>query len=497
MEARSRRSAAVQHNNNEFIEEDGLAGPNGPSDSNLLSPPHAVTSGADSLLVLPLDHSDSEAYSDRLPTKRKMSDFNLPAEANGASASSSDSKDHGGEKEVSLTFLYFMITCYAFSYHMSFPIFPYMVAKFRGGDARDGQLAFGAFRSFNQTLQLIGSLLAGSLVDRIGCKNVILLSFAASVACYVLLALATNLTTLYLSQLPALLQHVLLASRGFVSFAVPSERRSIAFGRLATSYGIGAVIGPAVGGVLGKWSFSLPAVVSAVTCLLAGLAVLEFLPDIHSKANKEKAEQLKRDLLPPPTPIRAYLDLLKNPRLSSILLLKLFFLLAVSLHSATVQMVSGPRFGMDTAAAGALMSASAVMATVSQGLLVRPILAVLAPAEVTILAAFVLAPSYISLGYLSKPWHLYVLTAPITIVSTLQNLVSAQEAVDAAPASGRGSYIGLEQALASGGRMIAPAAAAWIVGRGGVEGCGYTAAALVITGVVVWRFNRRRNGKAV
>jgi predicted MFS family arabinose efflux permease len=375
---------------------------------------------------------------------------------------------------------------------MSFPIYPYMVSKFRGGDPREGQLAFGAFRSFNQTLQLIGSLLAGSLVDKIGCKNVILVSFAASVACYVLLAVAFDLPSMYVSQLPALFQHVLLASRGFVSFAVPADQRSISFGRLATSYGVGAIAGPAVGGLLGKYSFSLPAAVSAITCLVAGLAVFRFLPDIHASASRQK--EVKDDLLPPPTALSSYLGLLKDPKLTTILLMKLFFLLAVSLHSSTIQMVSGPVFGMDTAAAGGLMSFSAILGTVSQAILVRPALAVFAPSSLTLLAAAILAPSYGTLGGLTAGWQLYLLAVPVSIANTVQNLVSAQVAVELAPASGRGSYIGLEQALASGGRMLAPTLAGWVLKNGGLKGVGIASAGLVGGGVLaqIWGSRRKR-----
>lgn len=399
-------------------------------------------------------------------------------------------QDHP-EATKSLRFIYLMIAVYAASYHMSFPIYPFLVAKFRDGTMVENQLAFGAFRSFNQTLQLIGSLVAGSLVDRIGCKNVILLSFVASVFCYILLALAKDLPTLYLSQFPALFQHVLLGSRGYVSFAVTGDKRSVAFGRLGTSYGLGAVIGPALGGILGKTSFSLPAVVSASACLLAGLAVYHGLPDIHYSATAQKVAELKFRMMPPPSPLTAYLDLLRNSRVASILLLKTFFLISVSLFGAATQMTAGPVFGMDTATSGWLMSYSSTLGIIAQSLLVGPVLKVLSPQSTTLGATIVLVPCYLLLGSLSLPWHLYAITTPLTPVHMLHAMISAQEAVDAAPASGRGSYIGLEQALGSGARMLAPAAAGYVLARSGLGGIGLVCAGMVFLGLLAQRITGR------
>ncbi|KAI9005032.1 major facilitator superfamily domain-containing protein [Hyaloraphidium curvatum] len=398
-------------------------------------------------------------------------------------------------KERTLLSVYAFIAVYAASYHMSFPIYPFLVAKYAGGSVADGQRAFGAWKSFNQTLQLLGSLVAGSLVDRMGCKHVIELSFAASFACYALLAAAMDLPTLYASQFPALLQHVLLASRAYVSFLVTNEERTVAFGRLAMSYGIGAVVGPAIGGVLGKTSFALPGVVSAGACLATGIVVSRTLPDIHAAATQQKIDSLKAEIMPDTSALGSYARLFTSPTVAPILLNKLFFSVAVALFNAAVSMVSGPLFGMDTASSGFLMSYLGICSILSQAVLVQPAVRLFSPHSITLISGAVLVPLYILFAFSSSAPHLYLLSTPIVVFNMLQGLVSTQEAVAVAPASLRGSLIGADQALGSGGRMLAPWMASVLLSVAGLGGVGGASAAFVGLGLVGMVFVRRPQAK--
>lgn len=377
-------------------------------------------------------------------------------------SSSTESVATAGQSR--LLFLNLVIVLYATAYHLSFPLFPFMITKFVNGDIKAGQNQFGLFRSFNQTLQLLGSLLAGSLVDFVGCKNVILISFASSVVIYALQASATNLTLLWIAQLPALFQHVLLGSRGYVSFAVDGVERSVAFGRLSTSYAIGATIGPALGGLIGTSSFALPGLVSLGLSLTSGILIYFFLPDIYVHATKQKVESLKAELLPQPT--SSYFRLLTNRSVTPFLILKAFFLFTFSLFNATLSMTMAPRFGMDTAQAGFLMSYLSIVQIVTQMFLVKPALNIFAAPTMTLISAAFLAPTYLLFAASSKPWQLFAISTPIVSLQIVQALVSTQEAVSVTPASLRGSYIGAEQALGSAARMVAPGLAAGLLGGG-------------------------------
>merc|ERR1711871_538153 len=149
-----------------------------------------------------------------------------------------------------LVITYLNISLYALCFQCQRPIEPFLIEKLAGGD--DSKTAYGQLQSFFSMVQTFGSPLVGVLLDRLGAKKGFILVFTGSALSYGLLASATSMPLLYLSKVPALLQHAFLVAQTLVSVSVPAEHRAQALGLLMTSYTIGATIGPFVGGLVGS-----------------------------------------------------------------------------------------------------------------------------------------------------------------------------------------------------------------------------------------------------
>ena len=103
-----------------------------------------------------------------------------------------------------LLVVYVNLAMYAFCFQMQQPVLPATVKELVVGD--DSTQAWAQLQSWFGIMQLGGGLVSGVLSDRFGSKNLLLLSFASSALCYLLQAKATDMSMLYISQVPTLFQ---------------------------------------------------------------------------------------------------------------------------------------------------------------------------------------------------------------------------------------------------------------------------------------------------
>jgi MFS transporter, DHA1 family, tetracycline resistance protein len=139
------------------------------------------------------------------------------------------------------------------------PVLPLLVKRLAGGDTIEAAEAVGLFAAAWASMQLIFAPLLGVLSDRFGRRPVVLIAMLQLSADYVVMALAPTLAWLFLGRL---LSGMAAAGRAAMfayvaDVATPAERTRY-YGLLAAAGGIGMVLGPGLGGVLGEISPRAP-----------------------------------------------------------------------------------------------------------------------------------------------------------------------------------------------------------------------------------------------
>jgi len=171
---------------------------------------------------------------------------------------------------------------------MQQPVMPFL-SKSLGADA----VTFGYLKSAIGACALVGGPIMGRVKDRNGYKTAIIVGQLGSVAMYGLMSVAHSLPVLFLSRLPALVQHAMLCAQAAIADLSSTESRATAMGRLTLSYGVGMVIGSPLGGYLSKhagYHFAA-AVAAALSAAVVALDVL-LLP---APAAKKGAKANKKD----------------------------------------------------------------------------------------------------------------------------------------------------------------------------------------------------------
>ncbi len=163
------------------------------------------------------------------------------------------------------------------------PVLPRLVQQMEGGDVARAAAVTGVFGFAWAFMQFLFSPIIGTLSDRFGRRPVVLLSNLGLGIDYIFMALAPSIPWLFVGRLISGITSASFATAGaYIADVTPPEERAGRFGLLGAAFGLGFVIGPAVGGLLGAIDLRLPFWVSAglsLTNFAYGLAILpESLP---------------------------------------------------------------------------------------------------------------------------------------------------------------------------------------------------------------------------
>ena len=183
-------------------------------------------------------------------------------------------------RKAALAFIFVTVLIDMLSFGMIIPVLPILVQDFAGGNAAHGAEIYGAFGTAWALMQLIFSPLQGSLSDRFGRRTVILISCGGLGLDFILMALAPNLWWLFLGRIiSGICAASFSTASAYISDVTPPEKRAASFGMMGAAFGIGFILGPAIGGVLGSISPRLPFWAAAAMSLLNVVWGLFVLPE--------------------------------------------------------------------------------------------------------------------------------------------------------------------------------------------------------------------------
>jgi DHA1 family tetracycline resistance protein-like MFS transporter len=308
-------------------------------------------------------------------------------------------------RPAALVFVFVTVALDMLAFGLVLPVLPRLIEGFLEGDTAEAAQVFGLFSFTFNLMQFAFSPLLGALSDRFGRRPVILLSNLGLGLDYLLMALAPSLLWLFVGRVAAgICAATVSTAFAYIADVTPPERRAKAMGMVGVAFGLGFVIGPALGGLLGSTDPRLPFWVAAGLSLanfLYGLLVLpESLPKERraafrpGRANPLGALRLLRGR--PGLLGLAGVHFLKN--LSHVVLPVVFVLYA------------GWRYGWDEATLGLSLALVGVCSAFVQGVLVGPAVARLGERRALLLGLACGAIGFVGFGLApSGPWFLLCL----------------------------------------------------------------------------------------
>jgi DHA1 family tetracycline resistance protein-like MFS transporter len=162
-------------------------------------------------------------------------------------------------RKAAVVFIFITVMLDMLALGLIAPVLPKLVLTFLAGDAPGAAKMFGIFNTVFALMQFVFSPVLGVLSDRFGRRPVILLSNLGLGLDYVVMALAPTLGWLFLGRvISGISAASITTGTAYVADVVAPEKRAGAFGMIGAAFGVGFVLGPALGGLLGNSDPRLP-----------------------------------------------------------------------------------------------------------------------------------------------------------------------------------------------------------------------------------------------
>jgi len=246
------------------------------------------------------------------------------------------------------------------------PLLPYYAGQYGASSFLIGLLV-----ASYAAAQFIGAPLMGRLSDRFGRRPILVLSIGGTALGFLLLGLAVPLGKALSAfvldnptpeQLLALQNGAILGimfisrmlsgltggnitvAQAYIADVTDARNRARGLGLIGAAFGLGFILGPAIGGALSRWGYAVPAFAAAGLATLNLLGVIALLPESLTEERKaELARQKKRALISIP----AMIEELAKPRVGPLITVRLFFALASALFQTMFSLWARDRLGLN------------------------------------------------------------------------------------------------------------------------------------------------------
>lgn len=270
------------------------------------------------------------------------------------------------KKTAAIGFIFITMLIDITGWGIIIPVIPKLIKELIHGDISEAA-KYGGWLTFAYAItQFLFAPLIGNLSDKFGRRPIILISLFAFSMDYLLLAFAPTITWLFIGRIIAGLTGAsITTASAYIADVSTPENRAKNFGMIGAAFGLGFIIGPVIGGLLGQYGSRVPFYAAAILCLLNFLYGYFILPESLSNENRRNFN-LKRA-----NPVGAFMNIRKRPSLYGLLIS--LFLVYVASHAiqGNWSYFTMYQFNWDEKMVGISLGVIGLLVGLVQGVLIR------------------------------------------------------------------------------------------------------------------------------
>jgi len=271
-------------------------------------------------------------------------------------------------RKAALAFILVTVVIDMLAFGMIIPVLPMLVQSFMAGDPVKAAEIYGLFGTGWALMQFLFSPMQGVLSDRFGRRTVILISCTGLGLDFLLMAVAPNLYWLFAGRLISGICAASISTAGaYIADVTPKEKRAAAFGMIGAAFGIGFVLGPFIGGVLGHIAPRLPFWFAAGLALINASYGFFVLPESLPQEKRSRFSWRKAN------PVGALVLLRSHPILAGLATSQFLMNTAHAVLPSTAVLYMAYRYHWDALYVGYMLMGVGLCAVIVQGGLVKPI----------------------------------------------------------------------------------------------------------------------------
>ena len=367
--------------------------------------------------------------------------------------------DETKQRQPAVRFIFVTLVLLMVGVGIVIPILPGLTTQFNGGNDAAGSSSYGWLVGVFSAMQFLASPILGSLSDRFGRRKVILISLAGSAIDYVVMGFAPTLAWLFVARMiSGVTAGSLAACNAYIADVTPPEKRAQAYGLVGAAFGLGFIIGPAIGGLLGEVNLKLPFFVAA-GCVGANWLYGYFvLPESLTEANRRPFSWSRAN------PVGSLLALRKFRGVMDLAWMYFAINFSDTMLRSVWAIYMKHRFHWDPLQVGLSLTFIGVTIAIVQGGLVKRIIAMTGERKGLVMGLAISAVIMVGYGTATRGWMIYALVAVGSLGGisgpTAQSLITRH-----VPANEQGALQGSLSSLSSLTYIFGPVIAAWSYGK--------------------------------
>lgn len=309
-----------------------------------------------------------------------------------------------------------------------FPMMPDLMARVgAGADTASGAVYGGVLMAAYAAMQFLFAPIVGGLSDAYGRRPVLIVALATLAVDYVIMALAGTFWVLLLGRvLAGIAGATYITATAYIADISPPTRRAANFGLIGAAFGVGFVMGPALGGLLAAWHITAPFWVAAGFSALGVLFGLVVLPESLEKAKRRRF--VRSDL----NPFGAIRDAFRLPGLALPLMVLFTFEFANMVYPTLWAFWTREAFGWPAALIGGSLALYGIGVAITQGAVLPALIPRIGEYRTLILGALAGIVALVAFGVTPYAWVVFVFLpvacladmVPPTATAMMSNIVS-------------------------------------------------------------------------
>jgi DHA1 family tetracycline resistance protein-like MFS transporter len=344
------------------------------------------------------------------------------------------------------------------------PVAPRLVASFLGGSLAAASHYFGVLVSLYAAMQFLFAPVVGGLSDRFGRRPVILASLFGAAASYLLSGLAPALGWLFVGRVVSGITGASFSAAGaYVADVTPPERRAQSFGLIGAVFGLGFILGPAVGGLLGDVGLRLPYFVAAGLNLVNMLYGVFVLPESLALENRRPFSFARAN------PLGSLLALGRHPIVLGLTGTMMCSYLAQWILQSIWALYTQSRFGWSLGMVGVSLMVVGAATAVVQGGVVRMVVPRLGERRALVAGLLLGVMGHIMMGLAQRGWMILVFSVPLALGGLAGPAVQAIISREVGPRD-QGELQGSLNSLAGVAAIVGPLIGTGLLARFGPPG---------------------------
>ncbi|MES2837004.1 MAG: TCR/Tet family MFS transporter [Bacteroidota bacterium] len=330
-------------------------------------------------------------------------------------------------KKAALSFIFITLLLDVIGFGIIIPVMPTLISELIGGNMSDAAM-YGGWLMFSfSVMQFIFAPVLGNLSDKYGRRPILLFSLFGFGIDYLFLAFAPTLAWLFVGRIVAGITGAsITTATAYIADVSEPEKRAQNFGLVGAAFGLGFIIGPVIGGLLGQYGSRVPFIAAAVLTLLNWLYGYFILPESLSKENRREFSWKQAN------PIGSLMQLKKYPVILSLVASLVLVYIAGHATQSTWTFFTMEKFKWDEKMVGYSLGAVGVLVAIVQGGLIRIINPKLGEKKSVYFGLLLYAIGYLLFAFATESWMMFVFLIPYCLGGiagpALQGIISNQVA---------------------------------------------------------------------